>query len=163
MGYDCLIIGGGLAGLTCGITCLSAGLRTVIISSGTNALHFSSGSIDVFGYTRKKEPVNHPFDYIDMFIKENPGHPYARTGSSGAREAVDFIAAEIAREGLPLQTNGDDNHFHVTGIGTLKPTYLSQPSVFNERIKNAWESRDPIAAGATSCRASVNTTTSPRH
>lgn len=145
MGYDCLIIGGGLAGLTCGITCLSEGLRTVIISSGTNALHFSSGSIDVFGYTRGREPINRPFDYIDMYIKEHPGHPYARLGAAGVREAIEFFISQVAKEDLPLVTNGEGNHFHVTGIGTLKPTYLSQPSVFNERIRKAWEDREPIA------------------
>ncbi len=145
MAYDCLIIGGGLAGLTCGIKCLSEGLRTVIISSGMNALHFSSGSIDVFGYTRSKEPVNRPFDYIDMYTKERPDHPYAKMGSAGVREAIDFIVPQIARENLSLVTNGDENHFHVTGIGTLKPTYLSQPSVYNERIRAAWENREPIA------------------
>lgn len=145
MGYDCLIIGGGLAGLTCGIKCLSEGLRTVIISSGTNALHFSSGSIDVFGYTRGREPVNRPFDYIDMFIRERPDHPYAKMGTAVVRESIDFVAGEMRKESLALGTNGDDNHFHVTGIGTLKPTYLSQQSVFNDRIKMAWESKDPIA------------------
>lgn len=145
MGYDCLIIGGGLAGLTCGIKCLTEGLRTVVISSGTNALHFSSGSIDVFGYTRGREPINRPFDYIDMYIKEHPGHPYAKIGTPGVREAIDFLVKEITKEDMPLVADGEGNHFHVTGIGTLKPTYLSQPSVFNERIKKAWENKEPIA------------------
>ena len=45
--YDCVIIGGGLAGLTCGIKCAKEGLHTVIISGGMNSLHFSSGSIDL--------------------------------------------------------------------------------------------------------------------
>ncbi len=51
MVYDCVIIGGGLAGLTCGTRCAEEGLRTVVISGGMNSLHFSSGSIDLAGFT----------------------------------------------------------------------------------------------------------------
>ena len=34
MKFDTLIIGGGLAGLTCGIRCAQAGLKTGIIAKG---------------------------------------------------------------------------------------------------------------------------------
>ena len=61
--YDCVIIGGGLAGLTCGIKCAKEGLHTVIISGGMNSLHFSSGSIDLAGNTEKGAIVKKPFEY----------------------------------------------------------------------------------------------------
>jgi glycerol-3-phosphate dehydrogenase subunit B len=145
MRYDCLIIGAGLSGLVCGIRCAGAGLRTVIISGGMNALHFSSGSIDLMGYDASGRYIPSPYDYLKGFIKKKPGHPYARVGLKTLRESMGFFKHECAAGGLSLVDNNENNHFHITGLGTVKPSFLSQQSVFNERLKNAFESREPIA------------------
>lgn len=145
MTYDCIIIGGGLAGLTCGIRCLEAGLKTIIISDGMNALHFSSGSLDVIGYDPKKKVVTEPFSYLPRFLKANPSHPYAKTGIRTIRDSLDYIRMQVMEERIALYSNADKNHFHITALGTKKPTYLSQPSVFNERLKQAFERRASIA------------------
>ena len=46
MRFDTVIIGGGLAGLTAGITLQEAGRKTVIVSAGQNVLHFFSGTFE---------------------------------------------------------------------------------------------------------------------
>ncbi len=145
MNYDCLIIGGGLAGLTCGIKCASSGLHTAIISGGMNSLHFSSGSIDIAGYTPKGEIIKKPFDYLKTLVKENSDHPYAKTGIPGIKSGIDFITDILSGEDITLNNNNEFNHFHITTLGTLKPTYLSQESVFSARVTDIVNSHEKIA------------------
>ncbi len=143
--YDCLIIGGGLAGLTCGIKCASHNLRTAIISGGMNSLHFSSGSIDIAGYSPEGEVIKKPFEYLKRLIKENGGHPYSRAGISSIRAGIDFLAEKLSDEGITLNHNNRQNHFRITALGTLKPSYLSQESVFSDRVKEIISSHEKIA------------------
>ena len=44
MRYDTIIIGGGLSGLTAGITLAKAGQKVCIVSAGQSSLHFHSTS-----------------------------------------------------------------------------------------------------------------------
>jgi len=143
--YDCLIIGGGLAGLICGIKCSSEGLRTAIISGGMNSLHFSSGSIDIAGYEPNGEVVKKPFDYINSVIKSNKNHPYSKSGMEAVYNSIDFLRDKLSDEGITLNYMYEFNHFHITTLGIVKPTYLSQESVFDDRLIEIVNSNKKLA------------------
>jgi len=134
MNFDCIIIGGGLAGLTCGLKCLGEGLTCAIISSGMSALHFSSGSIDLLGYQSDQSVVYSPLEVFERFVEHRPEHPYHKVDPDLVYEALAFIQAEAAQGGLSLYAQGRDNHFHLTTLGALRPTYLSPKSVFNQEL-----------------------------
>ena len=145
MSYDCIIIGGGLSGLTCGMRLATEGLRTLMISNGMNALHFSSGSIDLFGVSPRRRAITDPFPFIKEFIKTSKDHPYAKVGVKTIQESFDFFTEEIKKEELFLYNNKKRNHFHVTAFGSMKPTYLSPISVYNDKVKEAFERKSKIA------------------
>jgi len=145
MRYDCIVIGGGLSGLVCAIRLAREGRSCAIVSAGMSALHFSSGSIDLIGYDENRRVIYDPYNYLGDFIKSHADHPYARCGIDTIRRALAFLGEELAAEGLDLYHNAEYNHFHVTPLGTLKPTYFSQRSVFNDDIKKTFGSRARIA------------------
>jgi glycerol-3-phosphate dehydrogenase subunit B len=145
MTYDVIIIGGGIAGLTCGIACAREGLHCAVISAGMSALHFSSGSLDLLSYRDDGRLVREPYRALEAFVADHPAHPYARCGTAAIRQAMGFFREQVGRSGLALFANGDQNHFHVTALGTLRPTYLSPASVFSSAIERAFTRRRRIA------------------
>ncbi|MDV7103330.1 glycerol-3-phosphate dehydrogenase subunit GlpB [Vibrio sp. TH_r3] len=131
LNYDVIIIGGGVAGYAAGMQCLEYGLKTAIISSGQSALHFSSGSIDLLSHSPiTNQPIRFPIKEIAKLEQQLPNHPYAKLGVGKVINALDWFQAKMEDEGLPLsKLDSLQNHYRITTMGTLKPTWLSQPFV----------------------------------
>ena len=143
--FDCIVIGGGISGLSCAIACVNEGLSCAVITSGMGCLHFSSGSIDLLGYHPGRTPVIDPFEALPSFIKAHKDHPYAACGTDLIEEALFFIQRQVEKEGLLLYADSRSNHFIVTALGTLKPTFFSLKSVYGDDIKHAFENKQSIA------------------
>ena len=121
MKFDCIIIGGGLSGLICGISLQRRGARCAIVSTGQSALYFSSGSFDLLNRLPDGTPVSDPEQSVGMLPDE---HPYRLLGDDFARYAHgagEFLSAC----GVPVQGDSRRNLFHLTPMGTMKPTWLT--------------------------------------
>jgi len=154
MKFDTVIIGGGLAGLLCGIKLTKQGLRCAIITRGQSALHFSSGSLDLVDDAwRDKLPPEHPYhligaQHIDRFALET--------------EAL------LTECGARLQGSARQNHQRVTPLGTLRSAWLSPEDVPVAPFKDetvlvvgisGFLDFQPHLAAASLCRQGVNAET----
>lgn len=121
MKFDTIIIGGGLTGLTCGITLERRGIHCAIISAGQSALHFSSGSFDLLNYLPNGKRVENPVEEVSS-LPEN--HPYRKLGADFADYAK-RAHIQLSNCGIHVAGESSSNHFRYTPMGTLKPTWLT--------------------------------------
>lgn len=122
MKFDTIVIGGGLSGLTAANVLAKKGQRVAIVSNGQSTLHFASGSFDLLGYDNDNKLVKSPLQTIPSL---GATHPYTKLGV----EKIACLAKE-AQEllkdcGIHTTGSADNNHYRITPMGTLKPTWLS--------------------------------------
>lgn len=125
MKFDTIIIGGGLAGLVCGIHLSKRGERCAVVSSGQSALHFSSGSFDLLNVLPDGTRVNHPLEAIKDLIAQAPEHPYAKLGAERFSTLATLAGEFLAENGISMNGDVRKNHYRVTPMGTLRPTWLT--------------------------------------
>lgn len=122
MRFDTIIIGGGLAGLVCGIKLQKAGKKCAIVSAGQSAMHFSSGAFDLLGRLPDGTQVVSPLDAMASLPME---HPYSIIGTEQVAgytaKAKEFFA------GCGIKVNGDAsrNSWRVTPTGERKAAWLT--------------------------------------
>lgn len=129
MNFDVVIIGGGLAGLTCGIALQQQGKTCAMINNGQAAMDFSSGSMDLLAQLPNGRQIqNFEQDYTAL-DQQLPQHPYCIIG----KETVLAKAREFEQLAqtlhLGLMGTCEENHLRVTPLGSLRRTWLSPNSV----------------------------------
>lgn len=129
MKYDVVVMGGGLAGLICGIHLTQSGLSCAIVSAGQNALHFSSGSLDLLTHLPDGRVVEKPLSMLDELKQQAPNHPYSLIGSAKVTELAQLAQATLQQAGVNLKGSWEENHYRVTPLGHKRMTWLSPESV----------------------------------
>ncbi|MBR5638761.1 MAG: glycerol-3-phosphate dehydrogenase subunit GlpB [Muribaculaceae bacterium] len=120
MKFDIIIIGGGLSGLTAGIALAEAGKDVALVSAGQSSLHFGSGSLDLLGCDEKGNDIYNPLDAIK---EVNSKHPYNKL--ENVSSLAGMAKQLLERAGIATTGNATSNHWRITPIGGLMPTWLS--------------------------------------
>ena len=129
MNFDVVIIGGGLAGLTCGIALQKQGKRCAIVNNGQAAIDFSTGSMDLLGRLPNGENVQKIDRTLANLAEQLPAHPYAKLGAERVLAKAKQFEQLAAKLNLGLVGGLDQNHARVTPLGGLRRTWLSPNSV----------------------------------
>jgi len=116
MKFDAIIIGGGLCGLTAGISLAREGKKCLIVSSGQSALHFFSGSLEFYGLNKN------PFEAVAGL---GESHPYSKIGLENLKTLAASVKPFFKDAGIVLKGDGNCNHWRFTPLGTLKPAWLT--------------------------------------
>lgn len=129
MKFDTVIIGGGLAGLLCGIRLSENGQRCAIVSRGQSALNFSSGSLDLLSRLPDGQAVSDLTAGVDALQRMQSEHPYALLGAEKVRHYAKMTQTMLADCGLTLKGEADTPHMRVTPLGTFRQAWLSPDEI----------------------------------
>ena len=120
VGFDTVVIGAGLAGLTAALRLAEAGQRVAVLAKGVGATHLAPPTIDVLGYANG--PVDSPARALPEFAATNPEHPYRQLSIELLRASLDWFKARLGDHGY--RGSLDENFFVPTAVGVAKPTSL---------------------------------------
>lgn len=121
MKFDYIIIGGGLCGLTAGISLLESGKKVCIVSSGQSALHFCGGSFGLLG-KKGKLIIEKPIENLENLPE---GHPYRHIGAENIARLAESVPELLGKAGVSVSGNASKNHFTLTPFGHLRPSWLT--------------------------------------
>jgi glycerol-3-phosphate dehydrogenase subunit B len=125
---DLLVIGAGLSGLMAAHTAAQAGLQVKVVAKGLGTVHWTAGTIDVFGYAPgDQQPIRRPLEASETLAGQHPTHPYALLGQERLVAALDSFRLLAQAVGLPYggASDPDRNLLLPSPAGAARPTFLA--------------------------------------
>ena len=116
MRFDTIIIGGGLSGLVAGIDLVRKGQKCLSVSSGQSALHFFSGSFELYG--KDENPLK-------AIAALDESHPYSKLGAERVEALTARVKPFFAELGLNFKGDASVNHWRMTPLGVMKKAWLT--------------------------------------
>lgn len=111
-----VVIGAGIAGLSCAVRLAERGRPVLVLATGHGATHLAAPLLDVLGYAPDR--VDRPFGAVEALAAAQPDHPYARLGAETVRVALDWFTATVGGFAGP----GERNLLLPTALGGARPT-----------------------------------------
>lgn len=129
---DLLVIGAGLSGLSAAIYAAQKGLSVRVVTKGLSALHWGTGSIDLFGYLPNNTPVDMPLAALDQLPAP---HPFRQIEKAATSQAVVDLQNWAAEQGLPyISQENRANLWLPSAVGAKRPTYLAPAAQATARL-----------------------------
>lgn len=122
MKFDNIIIGGGLAGLACGIRLQKAGRKCAVISAGQSAMHFFSGSFELLGRLKDGSQVENPLQAVGEL---DAAHPYSLIGKEKVASLAESAKELLKESGVAVTGNASANSWRITPTGERKAAWLT--------------------------------------
>ena len=122
MKFDNIIIGGGLAGLACGIRLQKAGRKCAVVSAGQSAMHFFSGSFELLGRMKDGSQVENPLQAIGELGAE---HPYSLIGKDKVAALAESAKELLKSSGVAVAGDASANSWRITPTGERKAAWLT--------------------------------------
>lgn len=141
MKYDVIVIGAGLSGLTAAISLAEKGKRVCVVSAGQNTLHFGSGTFDLLGYDHQGNEITQPLQAVEQL---QATHPYRKIGKEALTQLCQKAQDLLTNANIKVKGNALQNHYRVTPMGQLKPTWLSLTDLATLSQHQSKEWRKPL-------------------
>lgn len=99
-----------------GIALARKGERVAIITAGRSALHFLSGSLELY---------SGGYEALPTLVEQHPDHPYNIVGSENLERYAAFTKELFESAGIPLVGDHQKNHLRLSPTGALRPAWLT--------------------------------------
>lgn len=133
MRFDTTIIGGGLAGLVCGLRLQEAGQKCAIVSAGQNAMHFFSGGFGLLAKLPDGTNVDAPLAAIPSL---DASHPYAKIGAENIEKYAEETKKLFCELGINVEGTAARNRYVISASGALKPAWLTIDDIASVSAKD---------------------------
>lgn len=147
MQYDVVIIGGGLAGLVCGIRLAEAGKSCAIVTRGQSSLTFASGSFDLLSRLPDGRAVSSLAQAWPELARQAPRHPYVLLGEAAIAPLCEAAQQLLARSGLTFQGDYQQNHQRLTPAGRWRAAWLTLDGIPTRTPGTPTPWRRPLVIG----------------